>query len=103
MDLHSLFIEKAYGEGYKEGYQDATKGIESKDISSITKTDTPEGKEFKEIKVYLKQGGVFVGKYRKDEYEDIYDSWTNQYKFKFMRFENGEFLISEIIGIEWEV
>lgn len=53
------------------------------------------------VKLYLKQGSIFIGKYEVDEYDDIYDSWKDQRKF--ITFANGEFLVSEVAGIEWDV
>lgn len=57
--------------------------------------------EYETIKVYLKQGSIFIGKYESVEYDDIYDSWKEQKKF--IAFANGEFLVSEVAGIEWKV
>lgn len=57
--------------------------------------------EYESVKVYLKQGSVFIGKYEPDDYDDIYNSWIEQRKF--ITFANGEFLTSEVAGIEWVI
>lgn len=51
------------------------------------------------VKVYLKNGVIFDGKYYDDEWEEIYDSWL--YKKELLTLANGEFLMSEVIGLSW--
>jgi hypothetical protein len=65
------------------------------------KLEKEDDMEYGEITVYLKNGNIFVGKYDQEEYDDIYDSWNDQRKF--LTFSNGQFLVSEIAGIEWEL
>lgn len=65
-----------------------------------------EGKEIKDynyqnLKVYLKSGLIFDGRYKEEDYEDIYSSWIE--KRIHITFSNGEFLTTEISGIEWKI
>ena len=57
--------------------------------------------EYHTVKGYLKCGLIFIGKYEVDDYDDIYDSWKDQNKF--ITFANGELLVNEVAGIEWNV
>lgn len=59
----------------------------------------PSQKE--KIKVYLKSGIIFEAKYEIDDYDEIYASWVEQRSL--ITFSNGEFLVSEIAGIEWKL
>lgn len=52
-----------------------------------------------DLKVYLKNGIIFDGIYYEEDYEEIYDSWF--YKKEFLTIANGEFLMSEVIGLSW--
>lgn len=60
------------------------------------------------IKVYLKNGLIFEGKYYPDDYEAIYNVWRGAYNYtsfnsekRYLTFTNGEILLSEVAGIEW--
>jgi hypothetical protein len=57
--------------------------------------------EYHTVRLYLKQGSIFIGKYEAEEYDAIYDSWKDQKSF--ITFANGVFLVSEVAGIEWDV
>lgn len=58
-------------------------------------------KKYETIKIYLKNGSVFKFKVVPDEYDYMYESWIN--KEPYVEFANGQFITSEIIGIEWRV
>ena len=52
------------------------------------------------LKCILKSGGAVNGQYAEDEYEDLYQGWTN--KRDFLSFRNCEIKTSEIAAIIWK-
>jgi hypothetical protein len=52
-------------------------------------------------KVYLKSGLIFNAVYEEEAYDKIMTIWEQQKGF--ILFANGQFLVSEIAGFEWEV
>jgi len=58
-------------------------------------------RKIRTLKIYLKSGNIFYGKYDENEYDDVYDAWFN--KSGMITFNNGEVITGDIEAIEWEV
>ena len=52
------------------------------------------------VRLYLRSGIVFDAIYEDDDYDEIYETWESGKGL--LRFVNGSFLASEVIGISWK-